>query len=121
MAKKFLKSLSYATEGLGAAFATQRNFRLQLAIGALSIILAALLGFSRLEWIILLLAVCFILSVELVNTIVETIVDLVSPDINPRAKLAKNIGAGVVLINAIIIFGVGVLLFIPHLLRFLQL
>lgn len=108
------KSFKFAFEGLVYAFATQRNFKVQLVLGLLVIILALSFGFNRMEWLILLFSICLVLSAELANTVIEIVVDLATSTIHPKAKLAKDLSAGVVLLVATFVLFIGFLLFFPH-------
>lgn len=116
--RKFQRSFSYALEGLHLAAKTQRNFRIQIVIGLFSILIALLLGFNRFEWIILLISICLVLSAELTNTVFELIVDLIMPTHHEKAKFAKDISAGTVLLICSFAIIIGLLLFFPHFLIF---
>ena len=90
---------------------TQRNMRIHFAI-AIGVLVAALaFDVSRLELIALLLAIAFVLIAEMVNTAIEAAVDVASTSFDPMAKLAKDIGAGAVLIAAVNAIAVGYLVF----------
>jgi diacylglycerol kinase len=112
-----LKSFGFAFEGLKAAVSRGRNFRIQLAIGALAAILGAILKLSSAEWLDLVIIITVVLILELVNTSIEALVDLVSPEIREKAKLAKDVAAATVLIASIGSVVIGVLLFLPKLLK----
>jgi diacylglycerol kinase len=120
MSKSFVKGFGFAFEGLFRVFETQRNFRFQLIIGTLSLFLAVFLQISLFQWTVLLLCIALVLSAEIINTVIETVVDMVTTTINPKAKLAKDLSAAVVLINAMITAIVGLLIFIPHIIKFFQ-
>jgi diacylglycerol kinase len=114
------KSFGFATEGLVYAFKTQKNFKIQLFLGSLSVILGFSFGISRMEWLILLFTICLVLAAELINTTIEIVVDLAIDTIHPKAKLAKDISAGVVLLIAIFAFVIGFVLFLPHIINLLN-
>ena len=90
--------------------------QIHLLIGSVALLVGALIGLSLFEWIILLFTISFVLILELVNTTLENIVNLVSPKIHPKAKAAKDVAAAAVLLAAILSVVVGVLLFLPKLL-----
>lgn len=117
--EKDKKSFKFAFEGLAHALKTQRNFKVQLVLGLWTIILALSFGFNRIEWLFLLFSICLVLSAELANTVVEIVVDLVTDKIHPKAKLAKDLSAGVVLLISIFVSIIGLLLFLPHVLNLL--
>ncbi|MDQ3929564.1 MAG: diacylglycerol kinase family protein, partial [Chloroflexota bacterium] len=80
-----------------------------------------LLGLTLLEWAVIAAMVVLVLAAEMVNTMVEALVDLVTTEYHPLAKVAKDVAAGVVLLTAIGAAGVGVLVFMPKLLAALRL
>lgn len=116
IAKKEVKSFGFALEGIIFAIKSQVNFRIQVTIATLSIVLAYLLGFNRFEWIILLICIALVLAAELVNTAFEQLVDLTTLEEHPKAKNAKDLAAGFVLLVSIIVLIIGILLFVPHIL-----
>jgi diacylglycerol kinase (ATP) len=106
-----IESFNFAIEGIIHVLRTQRNMRIHFAI-AIGVLVAALaFDVSRLELIALLLAIAFVLIAEMVNTAIEAAVDVASTSFDPMAKLAKDIGAGAVLIAAINAIAVGYLVF----------
>ena len=106
-----IESFNYAIEGIIHVLRTQRNMRIHFAI-AIGVLVAALaFDVSRLELIALLLAIAFVLIAEMVNTAIEAAVDVASTSFDPMAKLAKDIGAGAVLIAAVNAIAVGYLVF----------
>jgi len=84
------KSFSYAIQGLKKALSEEPNFRIHLVLGITACIAAFLLGFSALEWLILTVTIFFVLIQELINTSLENIVDLITPEIKNEAKVAKD-------------------------------
>jgi diacylglycerol kinase (ATP) len=106
-----IESFNFAIEGIIHVLRTQRNMRIHFAI-AIGVLVAALaFDVSRLELIALLLAIAFVLIAEMVNTAIEAAVDVASTSFDPMAKLAKDIGAGAVLIAALNAIAVGYLVF----------
>lgn len=105
------ESFNYAIEGIVHVLRTQRNMRIHFVV-AIGVLVAALaFDVSRLELIALLLAIAFVLIAEMINTAVEAAVDVASTSFDPMAKLAKDIGAGAVLIAAVTAVAVGYLVF----------
>ena len=109
-------SFRYAFAGLRYLLWTQRNAKIHTAIGVIAIVLGFAVGFDRYEWLVLVLTIAIVLASEGVNTAIEAVVDLTSPGYHPLAKIAKDVGAGTVLLTAIAAVIVGMLLFLPHLL-----
>lgn len=112
-----VKSFSYAIAGIKEAFNKEPNLRTHLLFAFLVIIAALLLGFKAVEWAILLITIFLVLSLELVNTAIESLVNLVSPEIKPEAKIAKDISASVVLLGALLAIVIGLILFVPKLIN----
>ena len=84
-------SFNNATEGVIHALRTQRNLWIHFAIAAAVLVAAVAFGVSRLELMVLLVAITFVLVAELVNTAIEAAVDVASTSFDPMAKLAKDI------------------------------
>lgn len=110
---RFLKSFSYAFSGLSYAFKSQFNFKVHV----FALIIVGILGWyyqlSTVEWLWIIVASGMVLMTELLNTAIEVLVDLVSPEIHPKAKIIKDVAAGAVLIIAITALGIGLVIFIP--------
>jgi diacylglycerol kinase (ATP) len=104
-------SFNYAAEGVIHALRTQRNLWIHFALAAAVLVAAVAFGVSRIELMVLLLAITFVLVAELVNTAIEAAVDVASTSFDPMAKLAKDIAAGAVLIAALNAAAVGYLVF----------
>lgn len=109
------KSFGHAFAGVRHVLG-QPNFRIQLALGALALALAGLLRVSPGEWLALILVSLAVLLMEMLNTVIEAVVDLASPDYHPLAKVAKDVAAGAVLIAALASLVVGAYIFVPRLL-----
>jgi diacylglycerol kinase len=109
------ESLTYAFEGLKTAYKNEPNFRFHIVSAVIVLIAAFLLKFSAWELAILTLTIGFVLILELINTTLEALVDLVSPEIRKQAKIAKDVSAGAVLVSAILAITVGIILFVPKL------
>lgn len=109
---KFIKSFTYAFAGIRAA-TKEQNFRFHLMSAIIVIIAALLTGVSTIEWSILILVIALVLSLEMINSAVERVVDLATGEIHPLAKLAKDLAAGAVLIAAIASVIIGLIIFLP--------
>lgn len=113
------RAFGHAFAGLGHAWRTQPHLRVHAGIGALAVVAGAAFGLSPGEWAVLLLTITAVLVLELLNTVVEAVVDLASPEVHPLAKVAKDVAAGAVLVGAIGSVCVGAALFGPRLWRIL--
>ncbi len=109
--QSLLQSFNYATEGVIHALRTQRNLWIHFGIAVAVLIAALAFGVTKIELMVLLLAITFVLVAELVNTAIEAAVDVASTSFDPMAKLAKDIAAGAVLIAALNAVAVGYLVF----------
>lgn len=112
-----LFSFKYAFAGLRYVLITQHNAWIHTTITAVVIIVAAFLELSFQDWGILLLAIGLVWTAEIFNTALEALVNLVSPQTHPLAKIAKDVSAAAVLISAIISIGIGLLILLPSLIR----
>lgn len=111
--KKLINSCKYAIQGIFSSFKTERNMKIHIFIMFLVIISGIILKINKYEWIICVLCFVIVISGELFNTAIETVVDMVMPYKNDKAKIAKDISAGAVLILAIGAAIVGVIIFVP--------
>jgi diacylglycerol kinase (ATP) len=105
------ESFNNAAEGVVHALRTQRNLWIHFTVAAAVLVAAIGFGVSKLELIVLLLAITFVLVAELVNTEIEAAVDVASTSFDPMAKLAKDMAAGAVLIAALNAVAIGYLVF----------
>ena len=94
-------SFRYAFAGLRYLLWTQRNAKIHTAIGLAAVALGFVLGIDRNEWLTLTLMITIVLAAEGINTAIEAAVDLASPTYHPLAKIAKDVGAGTVLLTAV--------------------
>lgn len=108
-----LKSFSFAFSGLKTAFTKGRNFRIQVTLGIISVILGIILKISSFEWHSLIIIIASVLILELINTAIESIVNMVSPEIRDEAKIAKDVAAAAVLIASITAVFIGIVIFFP--------
>ncbi len=114
-AGKLLSSFSYAFEGIAAGLRTERNMVVHFAAIALVTVFGAVLGLTNAEWLLCLLLFGLVLMAELLNTAVETVVDMITREKDPRAKLAKDTAAGAVLAVSIAAALAGGIIFVPKL------
>ena len=114
--KRLVDSFNFAIEGLISALKNEKHMKVHILAAIIIVILAIVINASKVEILIISLSVSFVVITELVNTAVEAIIDLVSPERHPLAKLAKDVAAGAVLVAAINALCVGYLLFYDKLL-----
>src|SRR5580698_5137418 len=99
--RKLFRSFGYAFKGVDYATSSQLNFRIHLGASVIAIILGCLLHVSVSEWLWIALCITIVLVTEIFNTMIETLVDLVSPGYNEKAGHIKDMSAGAVVIAAI--------------------
>lgn len=110
--KKFLNSFKYAFEGIKYSIKSEQNLKIHIIIMIFVIIAGIVFKISKFEWIICIILFGFVISLELVNTAIEKVVDLITVEKNPKAKIAKDVAAGAVLISAICAAIIGVIIFL---------
>lgn len=116
VARDLPASFRYAVQGLVYAFASQRNFRLQLVVGGLALVLGLWLRLHVLELGVLVLTVAAVLVLELLNTAMEAAVDLaIGRQFHPLARIAKDCSAAAVLVAAMASMLIALLLLSPPL------
>lgn len=113
--KSLIDSFNYAVSGIIIALKTEKNMRIHYLIAILVIILSLFFDFSRTEFLLLLFAISLVVVAEMVNTALERVIDLITEDYHPLARLVKDVAAGAVLIAAINSMVVGYLLFFDRL------
>lgn len=111
--KKFLRSFKYALEGIFTGLKEEQNMKIHIAIMILVIIFGILLKISKIEWIICIALFGLVISMELINTAIENVVDLITKEKNEQAKIAKDVAAGAVLVSAIASAIIGLIIFVP--------
>ncbi len=114
-----LFSFKYAFAGLRHVIVSQRNAWIHAAITAAVVILAAFLNLDLWDWALLVLAIGLVWMAEIFNTAMEVLVDLVSPQQHPLAKIAKDVSAAAVLVSAIASILIGLLILLPPLIELL--
>ena len=114
--KNLIDSFKYAFEGIAAAIKKERNLKIHIGVMFLVIIFGIILKISILEWFVCLLLFGGVISLEMVNTAIETTVDLITMEKNPKAKFAKDVSAGAVLVMAIVSIIIGLIIFMPKIL-----
>lgn len=108
-------SFGYAFRGVAAALRSEVHLQFHALATVLVIGLGVYCQLSRTEWALVALAVGLVWSLELVNTAIEAVVNLVSPEYHPLAGRAKDVAAGAVLAGAVAALAVGLLVFGPRL------
>lgn len=116
----FLKSFAFAANGVKLAF-RQRNFRIQAGCAFVAVAAGSFFGITSAEWLAVILLIALVLSLEIVNTALESVVDLVTGEWKPLAGKIKDLGAGAVLVASLFAAVGGVLIFFKYFIAWLRL
>lgn len=116
----FKEAFSCAGCGIKHAFVTQRNFKVHAIFAALAIILGFILQIPRSSWLAVILCIMIVLSLEVLNTAIESIVDMTSPQWHLLAMHAKDCAAGAVFVSAIGSLVVAAIVYIPPFIQLFQ-
>ncbi len=111
----FLMSFVYAWNGILHAVRTQRNMRVHIAVFVAAVTMGIVLRISAVEFAMVFVAATGVFIAEMINTVAEAVVDLVTKEYHPLARIAKDVAAGVVLMNALLSVVIGLFVFMPHL------
>jgi diacylglycerol kinase len=112
-----LKSFKHAFAGLWYVLRTQRNAWIHASITLFVILLGLWIGLERVDWTLIMIAICFVWLAEIINTALEAITDLASPELHPLARVGKDVGAGAVLLASITAIILGLFILLPPLLE----
>jgi diacylglycerol kinase len=107
----FLRSFGYALNGIRVSLSGQRNLKVQSVVALVSVGAGLYFGISAIEWCVLLFSIALVISLEMVNSAIEDLVDLVTLERKPLAGRIKDIAAGAVLFASVVALIVGVLVF----------
>lgn len=110
-----LSSFRLAVIGIFTAVKQERNMRIHVIFSILVLLFAFSFSLSKIEWICILFSIGMVISMELLNTAIERVVDLTTSEFHPLAKEAKDIAAGAVFVSAIVSVVVGCIILVPKL------
>ena len=116
--KRFFKSFKYAFEGIHYAFKNDQNLFIHLLVAFLVINVSIGLKVSHYEMGILGLTMMMVIMAEMINSTIEKMVDLITKEHRQEAKIAKDVGAGMVLLTAIAAVIIGTLILFPYIMKF---
>jgi len=109
--KQIFRSFGYAIKGLLWAIRTQTNMKIHLLAVLVVTVTGSFLDLNAVEWAIIALTIGFVLTAEMMNTAIEVLTDMISPEYNEKAGLAKDVAAGAVLVAAIVATVVAIYIF----------
>ncbi|WP_442590062.1 diacylglycerol kinase family protein [Pedobacter sp. AW31-3R] len=111
--RRLIKSFGYAVSGITYVIKTQNNFKIHLVLTLFVCLAGWYFSLSAGEWLSIVIVIGLVLATEMINTSIELLVDLVSPDFNLDAGRIKDIAAAAVMLTAFIAVIVGAIIFIP--------
>ena len=110
---RFFKSLNYAWQGIRYCLRFEKNFRIQATVVLITVVCGILFRINFIEWIIIIFCWAFVLAIEIINTAIEKLSDIVDASIHPVIKQVKDLSAGAVLLASIMSFIIGCIIFLP--------
>jgi undecaprenol kinase len=112
--KRLFKSFKYALKGLIKVFKEEQNFRIQSFSGIIVILFGIYFNINSIEWVLLIIMIILVLLMEIANSGVERVVDLLQPRINSYVKEIKDIMAAAVMVSSVGAIIVGIIIFLPY-------
>jgi diacylglycerol kinase (ATP) len=107
------KVFQFAISGIIHSFRSELNFRIQVMATIIVVVLGLAFNISKAEWLIIILCCMIVMALELLNTAIEKLCDMISLEYHPIIKIVKDTAAGAVLVSAIGSAVVGAIIFIP--------
>jgi len=117
---KLLRSFSYAFNGLKICFISETNFRIHILLTAVVIVLGFVFKISAAEWLTVILCIAFVTVMEMMNTAIEKLCDMVHKETHPAIKKVKDIAAGAVLLAAISSVVIAANIFLPKIFIYIK-
>ena len=111
--KRFLNSVKYSIEGLNHAYRNEQSLWLHGGGVILAVILGIVLKINFYEWAVIIVAFVVVLAIELLNTAIEAVVDLVTKEIHPLAKIAKDCGSAAAFVSSVASAVICLFIFLP--------
>ena len=117
---KIAKAFINAANGIGHCIRGEINFKIQLVAAITAIILGIFFNISTTEWLFVISCSMLVLSLELLNTALENVCNIITKEIHPVIKIVKDVAAGAVLVSAIGSVIIGVIIFLPKIIHQLK-
>ena len=118
--KTFFNAVLFALLGVKQFFSRDRNGKIQMVFGITAIALGFTVSLSSFQWLLVLFCIGLVISLEMINSAIERYCDLVTTDFHPGIKVIKDVAAGAVLMASITSLIIGLIIFIPALVQFLN-
>ena len=117
--QSILKSQRHAIEGILSIVKNERNFRIQLVVAMLVVLISFLLKISHSDWIAVGFLITLVLISEAFNSVIEALCDTISHEYRVNIQYAKDVSAGAVLVSAILSVILGLIIFMPYIIELL--
>ena len=117
--RTFKGSVKNCLDGISYVTKNEKNFKREIVLGIIALILSYILKIDKIEFIIVLTMICLVLTTEIINTAIERTVDLVTKEYHELARIAKDVSAGSVLVTSIFSLIIGIIVFIPKIITLL--
>ena len=118
--KKIVKSFTYAFNGLKLCFASEVNFKVHVLLATTTLLLGIVFRISNTEWLAIIFSIAFVIALEMINTAIEKLCDVVNAAFDPGIKKVKDITAGAVLVAAVGSLVIGVIIFLPKIIVYIK-
>ena len=119
-ATNFFKSQGHARSGIKLIFKNERNFRIDLIVAIIVVILGFLFKISHTDWIAISLVISVVFVSETINSAIEALCDTVSLEYKVNIKYAKDVSAGAVLVSALVSVITGLIVFVPYIVELVK-
>jgi hypothetical protein len=117
--RTFKGSVKNCLDGISYVTKSEKNFKREIALGIIALILSYILKIDKIEFIIVLTMICLVLTTEIINTAIERAVDLVTKEYHELARIAKDVSAGSVLVTSTFALIIGIIIFMPKIITLL--
>ena len=117
---RFIRSFGFAWRGITCCLPGGTNFKIQLSLGALTFLLGLFFHISTTEWLVVIFCSILVLSLEMLNTAIEKLCDLVTSDFHPQVMVIKDVAAGAVLVSAAGSMLAGLFIFLPKIILLIK-
>ena len=114
---KLLRSFGYAFAGIRSCFKSELNFRIHTCFMIIAVMLSIAFNLSAKEWVIVSFCIAFVIVMEMFNTALEKLCDIVHKKLHPGIKKVKDISAGAVLISVLFSLITGAVIFLPKIIN----
>ena len=115
--KRFLNSIKYSLEGLSYGYRNEQSLILHGFCTILAVILGLIFRITFWEWAVIIISLVIVLAVELLNTAIEATVDLITKEIHPLAKIAKDCGSAAAFVSSLVAVIIGLFVFVPYIIK----